>query len=329
MDKVHPLFSILILCWNSNQTIVSCLDALDAQTIQDFEIILVDNGSTEPISKELLIRYSHLSIDFYTLEHNIGFAGGNNFAASHAKADYLVLLNADAFPNPDWLDSIRKGIIKYPNCFYASKLIMADHHERMDGMGDVYHVSGIVWRRSHNTLISKVNDREQEVFSSCGAAAVFPVSAFKQVNGFDEDYFSYNEDTDLGFRMRLMGYKCMYLPDAVVYHIGSGSTSRRSDLSVYYGQRNLVWTFIKDMPGIVVWILAPVHLLGNLLMIVLAIFRRQGAVTIRAKWDALRNISAIIRKRKVVQNTRSVPVQQLLRVMDWNPFSPISKLIHT
>ena len=165
----------------------------------------------------------------------------------------------------------------------------------MDGMGDVYHISGLVWRRAHNSLISAVHNQEREVFSPCGAASVYPTGAFKKVNGFDEDYFSYSADIDLGFRLRPLGYQCIYLPDAVVYHVGSGSTSRRSDLSVYYGQRNLVWTFLKDMPGVFVWILAPFHLLANLVMVLIGIFRKQGGVTIRAKWDALLNLRGILR----------------------------------
>lgn len=328
MEVTNPFFSIIILCWNSNPTILRCLEALNAQTIQDFEILLIDNGSTEPISSELVGKYPHLTINFFRLEHNIGFAGGNNFATSHAAGNYLVLLNADAFPNQDWLENICKGILKHPNCFYASKLIMNNCPERLDGTGDVYHVSGLVWRKSHNTLISSFPEQEMEVFSACGAAAVYPINAYRQVNGFDDDYFSYVEDIDLGFRLRLIGYRCIYLPNAVVHHLGSGSTSRRSDLSVYYGQRNLVWTFVKDMPGIFLWLLLPLHLLTNLILLALAIFRRQGLITLRAKRDALLKLPEMFNKRKQIQSTRTAPTRKLMSVMDWSPFSPINKLIH-
>jgi GT2 family glycosyltransferase len=304
------------------------LDALSAQIYQDFEILLIDNGSPEPVSTDLLRNYSHLSINFFIRKDNAGFAGGNNFGASHANGSYIVVLNADAFPDPDWLENIRKGINKYPNCFFTSKLIMANHPDRLDGTGDVYHISGVVMRKSYNMQISTIRDQEGEVFSACGAAAVYPTQAYKLVNGFDDDYFSYLEDIDLGFRLRLAGYKCIYLPSAIVYHVGSASTHRRSDLSVYYGQRNLVWTFVKNMPGIFMWLLAPYHLFANILMIILGIFRRQGMVTLRAKRDAILNFPAILKKRKQIQSTRSVPAYKLVLVMDWNPISPIIKLIH-
>jgi len=328
MDTLTPYFSVVILCWNSNQTIAACLEALDAQAMKDFEILLVDNGSSEPISSALLNKYSRLNIKLYTLEQNTGFAGGNNYAAARACGSYLLLLNADAFPKPDWLAIIRAAIEKYPGCFFASRLVMANHPERLDGAGDVYHVSGLAWRKSFNTLISKVNDREREVFSACAAASAYPLEAFKRVNGFDKDYFSYIEDVDLGFRLRLLGYKCIYLPSASVYHVGSASTARRSDLAVYYGQRNLVWTFFKDMPGMYVWLLAPLHILTNLLQVALAIFRRQGTITWKAKVDAVRGLSKMWQKRRQIQRTRTVPVQDLLLALDWNPVSPLSKLLH-
>jgi GT2 family glycosyltransferase len=205
---------------------------------------------------------------------------------------------------------------------------MADCPERMDGTGDVYHVTGLVWRKYHNTLISNVPDHEKEVFSACGAAAVYPINAFKLLNGFDEDYFSYVEDIDLGFRLQLIGYKCIYLPNAVVYHVGSGSTSQRSDFSVYYGQRNMVWTFIKDMPGIIMWILLPFHLVINLFIIILAIFRRQAGVTLRAKWDAFLQFPKLLNKRKQVQSTRLISAYRLMHTLDWNPVSPLIKLMH-
>ena len=296
--------------------------------MKDFEVVLIDNGSSEPISSALVGKFPRLNIKLYTLEHNAGFARGNNFAAARACGSYLVLLNADAFPEPVWLATIQAGIEKYPGCFFASRLVMANHHERLDGAGDVYHVSGLAWRKSFNTLISKVNDREGEVFSACAAASAYPLEAFKQVNGFDEDYFSYIEDVDLGFRLRLLGHKCIYLPTASVYHVGSASTARRSDLAVYYGQRNLVWTFFKDMPGLYVWLLAPLHIITNLLQVALAIFRRQGTVTWKAKVDAVRGLSKVWQKRRLIQGTRTAPVQALLLLMDWNPISPISKLIH-
>lgn len=320
---------MVILCWNSNATIHRCLHSLAEQVEDDFEVLLVDNGSSEPIPAEISSVYPGLNIQLYRLEKNTGFAHGNNFASTKARGEYLVLLNADAFPQPEWLQNIRNAILRHPKSFFASKLIMADRPERLDGVGDVYHVSGLVWRKAHNSLVANMRDEESEVFSACAAAAVYPIKAFREVGGFDEDYVSYAEDTDLSFRLRLRGYTCFYLPGAVVFHIGSASTEHRSDLSVYLGHRNLIWTYVKDFPGAWVWLLAPLHLAVNICMIGVGISRRQGQVMLRAKWDGLRGIPAIIRKRSNIQRSRTVPGYKLMLAMDWNPVSPLIKLIRT
>ncbi len=219
-----PLFSILILCWNNINYLEECLQALVEQTYKDFEVILVDNGSDEPVTKEILDNFPELSIKFRKLERNVGFAAGNNYAAQAAKGDCLVTLNADAFPRQDWLEKLFTAVKKYPDSVLASKLIMANDRQRLDGEGDVYHISGLAWRRSYNYQVSESNVVEGEIFSACAAAAVYPQKAFHEVGGFDADYFAYLEDIDLGFRLRLAGFRCFYIPDSVVYHIGSGST---------------------------------------------------------------------------------------------------------
>jgi len=323
----YPFFSIIILYWNNESYIRECLTSLLNQTWKDFEIILVDNGSDQLVSFDLKIEFPTLNITFLQLPENIGFAAGNNFGSEHANGKYLALLNADAFPCSNWLEKVRSAIEKYPDSFFASKLMMADDPTKLDGTGDVYHFTGLVWRKNHNRLAENVKLIECEVFSACGAAAVYPKEAFDKVGGFDVDYFSYVEDVDLGFRLRLVGYKCIFLPEAVVYHVGSGSTGKRSDFSIHYGQRNLVWTFFKDMPGILFWLLVPFHLITNVLMIVFSFFRKQGKVTIKAKVDALSQLIKILRIRKFIQVERKIKIKEVIRIIDWNPISPIIKLI--
>lgn len=320
-----PFFSIIILCWNSNNYIHKCLESLKNQTFQDFEVLLVDNNSPDPVPGSLINDYSTLNIRHYRLNTNLGFAGGNNFGASKAKGGYLVLLNSDAFPTSNWLENIKKAIDLYPQSFFASKLLMANYPSRLDGTGDTYHFSGMVWRTNHNRLEKNVRQQEGEVFSACGAAAIYPKAAFDEVGGFDEDYFAYVEDVDLGFRLQLVGYKCIYLPDAVVHHVGSGSTQRRSDLSVYYGQRNLIWTFMKNIPSPLIYFLLPFHILANIFLLIISIFRHQGKITLQAKVDAMKKIPKFIMKRKKIHDQRKISVCKLISLLNWNSLSPIKK----
>ncbi len=322
---VTPFFSIVILFWNNEKYIGKCLQSLKNQTYKNFEIILINNGSDQPLPPNLEIS-SH-NVKSIKLIKNIGFAAGNNYGAKIAKGKYLITLNADAFPEPDWLEKINSAIEKYPDCSFASKLVMADDPKKLDGTGDVYHFTGLVWRKNYNHLIENVKLKEGEVFSACGAAAVYPKYAFDKVGGFDSDFFAYVEDVDLGFRLRLAGYRCIFLPEAVVHHVGSGSTEKRSDFSVYNGQRNLVWTFFKNMPAILFWLLLPIHLLINVLAIFVNLFRNQGKITIKAKLDAILSIDQIINKRKYIMTNRVVRIYEIQKIIDWSLISLIVKIV--
>jgi GT2 family glycosyltransferase len=137
------------------------------------------------------------------------------------------------------------------------------------------------------------------------------------VGGFDEDFFCYVEDVDLGFRLRLAGHKALYVPDAVAHHVGSATTGgQHSDFAVYHGHRNLVWTFMKNMPGILFWLLLPLHAAMNLVAVAVFTLRGQGWVILRAKWDAVKGLPTMWRKRKLVQSTRIATVREIWRCLD-------------
>lgn len=324
-----PFFSIIILYWQSDQYLPACLQALQSQTFRDFEVILLDNGSDVPLDENLLSKHANLMLQVTHSDINLGFAGGNNFAARSAKGDYLVLLNGDAFPQPDWLTQVYEAIQTNPAHFFASRLIQANQTDLLDGEWNVLHASGLAWRKNHNQPVEKSLSKPREVLSACAAAGIYPREAFEAVGGFDEDFFAYMEDIDLDMRLQLAGYRCLYLPDAVVLHVGSGSTGSRSDFAVYYGHRNLIWAFVKNMPGILFYLLLPAHIFYNLLYLLAAAFMPAGKSLIKGKKDALKGIRTILQKRKLVQSSRKISVWRFARLLDWNPFSPLSKLAHS
>jgi GT2 family glycosyltransferase len=163
--------------------------------------------------------------------------------------------------------------------------------------------------------------------SACAAASAYPRSAFEQVGGFDEDFFAYMEDLALDMRLQLAGYPFLYLPQATVRHVGSGSTGYRSDFATYYGQRNLIWAFVKNMPGFLFYLLLPAHIFFNLLYLVAGLFMPSGKALFRAKRDALRGLSAMLKKRDAIQSQRKITPIQFAKLMDWNPFSPLVKIL--
>jgi GT2 family glycosyltransferase len=146
---------------------------------------------------------------------------------------------------------------------------------------------------------------------------MYRTRALRAAGGFDEDFFCYLEDVDLGFRMRLLGHRCLQVPSAVVHHLGSATSGgQRGDFAVYHGHRNMVWTFFKNMPAGLFWAFLPLHVLVNLISLVVGFYRGQGNIMIQAKVDALAGIGAVWRKRKVIQSRRRASVLEILRVLD-------------
>lgn len=317
------LTTIIMVTWNSERYLSKCLDALSAQTNKDFEILILDNGSTTQEYLNVEAEYPGMKLTIKKLNENLGFAVANNIGARLASGKYLVLLNADAFPEPNWLEQLLKAADENPEfTFFASRQIQANAHELLDGTGDVYHVSGLAWRQNYNMLASNHGFQPCEVFSACAAAALYSREDFLKIGGFDEDYFSYFEDVDLSFRLRLVGGRCLYVPQAVVYHIGSASTGTDSDFAIYHGYRNLVWTFFKDMPASLFWIYLPRYILMMVYKSAVFLVRRKKSIILKAQSDALLALPNVILKRKQIQRMSTVSAQEIQRVMTKEPFIP-------
>ncbi len=313
---------MIIVYWKNAETIAECLAALAEQSCSDFEVIIIDNGSADGGLDRVLPSFCRLNLRLERLPENRGFAAANNRGAQLAQGRWLALLNADAFPAREWLAALLEAARRHPEfAFFGSRLVQARDHCRLDGTGDVYHISGLAWRRDYDAPVDRAQT-EEEVFSPCGAAALYLRDAFLSVGGFDQDFFSYHEDVDLGFRLRLQGGRCLYVPKAVVYHVGSASYGKKSDFVIYHGHRNLVWTFVQDMPAALFWRYLPAHLLATLIPLVYYSLRGHATAIWRAKLDALRGLPQAWRKRRQTQHLLRVEPSELSGVMEhsWRKF---------
>lgn len=317
----QPKFSILIVNWNGLSVLPRCFEALESQDFHAFEVVLLDNGSSD--GSAAYVRREHPEVMLIESNHNRGFAAGNNLAANAARGEWLVLLNNDAFPAPDWLCVLDQATRDFPDAaMFASRLLMADDPGRIDGTGDALHVSGSVWNRQHRHPAHLADAVPHEVFSPQGAAAVILRAAFESAGGFDEDFFAYHEDIDLAFRLRLLGHHCMYIPDALVYHKGSHTTGRGSDFAVEHGHRNWVWCWWQNMPGPLVLRYFFEHVLASLFFILYISIKGQPTAILKARWRAFLGMPHALRKRRRIQSTRTASVRQVHAALEKGFFTP-------
>jgi GT2 family glycosyltransferase len=307
--------SVIIPTWNSSKVLSQCLESLVHQTFTDFEILVVDNDSTDGSVDGLEQYWPNIKV--VRLNKNLGFAAANNLGARLAHGQWLALLNSDAFPEANWLEELLKAAENNPEfSFFASRQLQANAPHLLDGAGDALHISGLAWRRYAGFPAAQFGLEFEEVFSPCAAAALYSRQAFLQVGGFDENFFSYHEDVDLGFRLRSQGFRCLYVPDAVVQHVGSAALGAQSDFALYHWQRNMVWSFFQNMPSVLLWEALPAHLVANIIHFVGYTIRGRGKVVLKAKKDALRGLSRALRKRQEIQKTRKVSSVDLLHIME-------------
>jgi GT2 family glycosyltransferase len=320
--------SVILVVWNSADYLSQCLAGLSRQLYKNFEVILIDNGSTDDALAGIDELKIGCEISIRKLPSNLGFAAANNMGAKLAKGKWIVFLNADAFPESGWLENLLKAVELNPQyTAFSSRQIQYNAPHLLDGAGDVYHISGLAWRNDYNMPVNAYGLAQREIFSPCAAAALYSREEFLIKGGFDEDYFSYFEDVDLGFRLRLMGAKSLYVPDAVVQHVGSASTGKRSNFSVYYGYRNMIWTFIKDMPYPYIWFFLPLHVSVVLFFAFFLTLRGQGKAIWSAILDALRGLPKILEKRRSIQKEIKIPPRELLSAMSVGLFEPYTAFI--
>lgn len=254
--------AIVIPARNCGAWLENCLTALDSQTYSDFEVLLVDDASTDSSVEEA--ARLHPSAKVVKLPDRGGFTAAVNAGITESRAELVALLNADTRARPRWLEELVTSLERYPDQVgaVASKMVLMSAPDRMDDAGNELSWWGSAKKRGHGEP-AKGFDEPVEVFSVCAGAALYRRSFFETVGLFDPEFESYFEDIDLGFRGRLFGYEYRYVPTAEVLHFGHGSGLSRSRY-VRLLTRNRAMTFLKNTPSSLLLRHAATLILGQL-----------------------------------------------------------------
>lgn len=239
--------TIVIPNYNGKHFMEPCLASLKKQTYRDYRILVVDNASTDGSIEYMKENYPE--IDVIALDQNYGFSRAVNVGIQNSATPYVILLNNDTTVDPHYVEEMVKAIEKSPRIFsVSSKMIQMYHPELIDSAGDLYTLIG--WGICRGTGRPVTNYTEaDEIFTACAGAAIYRRSAFKKIGYFDENHFAYLEDIDVGYRAKIYGYKNMYCPTALVYHVGSGTSgSKYNSFKVKLSARNNIYLNYKNMP---------------------------------------------------------------------------------
>lgn len=286
--------SVIIPNYNGMQYVKRCLDSLMAQTLKDWEILFIDNGSADG-SRELVEKEYPL-VKVIALPENLGFCGAVNIGIRAATAPYVVLLNNDTEAEPEFLQELYDGIRRKPRAFSGGAMMLQFHdREKIDDAGNFYNALGWAFALGKGKPAADYN-KERKIFSACGGAAIYRKDLLEELGYFDEEHFAYLEDTDIGYRAQIAGYENWYFPKAKVYHVGSGTSgSRYNQFKIRYSSRNNIYMIYKNMPILQIVLNMPLLVAGFTVKLLFFSFKGYG----REYAAGIKNGFSICKKNKV------------------------------
>ncbi|MGZ4355434.1 MAG: glycosyltransferase family 2 protein [Gaiellaceae bacterium] len=318
----EPRVNVVIPSRGALALLAQTLASLSRQSYRSFDITVVDDASSPQLPSDLSVGRARVSVVRLEISRGIGSAINAGIAAT--SAELVALLNNDVELEPRWLEVLVEALDRHPEAgSVAGKLLMFHDRSRLDGAGDIVHRSGAPLRRGYGEADNGQYDRPEWVFSASAAAAVYRRGALNDVGPFDSDFYAYLEDVDWGFRAQLLGYRCLYVPSAVAYHVGSATTTADTSSTKLFEallRRNSVTLVVKNFPARTllrsVPSIAAFH--GRWLL------RSARAGSLRSHGNAYRcalsDLPRTLQKRREIQRRRRVPpsyIESLLTRPQW------------
>ena len=253
--------SVIIPNFNGMAYLDGVLSGLECQTVRNFEVILVDNGSSD--GSCAFVASSYPWVHMIELPENFGFCKAVNEGIKASRAPYVLLLNNDIEVTPDFIEEMLAAIRRHKKAFScAARKNQLHERERLDDAGNYYCALGWAYARGKGKDIHTC-EKEEKIFASCAGAAIYRRKIFEKIGYFDEEHFAYLEDMDVGYRARINGYENWYAPKAMVYHVGSGTSgSRYNHFKTRYSSRNNVYLIYKNMPLLQIILNLPFLIVG-------------------------------------------------------------------
>jgi GT2 family glycosyltransferase len=328
MNSASPLISVVVLNWNGAQVVEGCLRSLQEQTYHPLEIIIVDNASTDRSAD--LIRERFPEFKLIVNPANLGFGGGNNVGICASQGKYIMMLNNDTRLDPKCVEELKRSIEKdkgYGAC--ASKILLDSQPDIIDGVGIVVCPDGLSFGRGRLEKRDRYNE-EEEIFFAADCACLYRREMLEDIGLYDEDFFAYADETDMGWRAQLAGWKCTYSPNAIVYHHHSVSSGGRvSSFKAFLVERNRIWVAVKNFP-ISLIISGQLYTLWRYVFQAYGALRGKGAagqfasdfskaelvkILLRAYLSAGKQIPLMLRKRKMIQQKKRITNREVYRLI--------------
>ncbi len=310
------LVSVVIPNWNGKRFLAGCLDSLATQSYPQIEIVVVDNGSADGSVEFLQEQYAHVKLATFPV--NTGFSVAVNRGIRESSGEFIALMNNDTIADCEWISEMVRVMREHPEIASCGcKMLAYDDHSLLDGAGDGYRRGGLPGRIGHREIDRGQFDTSRYILGACGGAALYRRTLFDDIGLFDEDYFAYLEDVDLGLRAQSAGYKCLYVPTSVIYHLGCGTTgSGYHPLVVTLSAQNNWNTIVKNISGPLMLRFLPHMLFWQAYYLAVVIVRGGQIIPwLAGSMRALKLLPKMLRKRAEINKKRRVSFEYLESVI--------------
>jgi GT2 family glycosyltransferase len=324
-----PKVSIIIVNWNGKRYLKECFDSVFSQTYPNYEVVFVDNGSTDGSVEYIETNFPQTRI--VRLDKNYGFAAPNNIGIKEAfknpEVKYIATLNNDTKVDPNWLKELMNVSIEHENDeigMYASKMLFYNNPNMINSTGISINMAMSATDRMSCEIDNLKNNHIEEIFGPCAGAALYSRTLLEDIGLFDEDYFAYLEDVDLAWRARLRGWECLYVPTAIVYHNHSSTGIEGSSFKLFHLGKNKIQTLIKNLlitefvrylPFIIVYDTMPTFYY---------LFIKRDLTPMRGRIFALKNLKQILEKRQTIQKRKLTSRYSIYKFIKF-PESPLKR----
>jgi GT2 family glycosyltransferase len=315
--------------------LTDCVRSLREQTLRDFELVIIDN-SGKGLARQRLEAEGLRNLYVIENKNNNGFGAAVNQACAGSRTPFLATLNDDAVADARWLEEQLAAMESESNVGMCASQVRLFGREQLDSAGMLICADGSSKQRGH--LAPPLDyGREEEVLAPSGSAALYRRAMLDEIGGFDEDFFLYCEDTDLGLRARWAGWRCLYAPKAVVHHHYSHTAGRATPLKAFYVERNRLFLLVKNFPPRLL-LIAPLATLARYGWHVVSLLKGRGvaarfqedghgvlgllALVIRAHWSLLRNWSRLWDKRRAIARTARISPAAFAALLRAHAISP-------
>ncbi|MCX8022370.1 MAG: glycosyltransferase [Syntrophorhabdaceae bacterium] len=311
--------SIVIPNYNGEKLLPMPLDSLKKQTFKDFEIIVVDNGSTDGSLKLIQDRYPYIKV--IPFEKNYGFAYAVNRGIEASSSPFISLLNNDIELHERWLESLYNALIEHPEAGSCGpKMMRYLEKDRINILGIRLNSDGGVEIIGAGEVDRGQYEEVRYVFGVNAGAALYRKKMFDDIGLFDEEFFASFEDVDISFRAQLAGYRALYVPKAVAYHLVGATIKRKRYMATYLNNRNCTMFFLKDMPSeLLRRYLFRIIIRRGLAFVKRVAFNFWKARTyyfIKGTLAAYIRMPYILRERKRIQSSRRVTIEYIESILD-------------